>query len=113
MFIAKGLGGLAFLIPVFCSITVNLVLDSWYGDGFYMNSTWLQPLVLILSSAMIYLAGHILNSKPGRILIDPKTDEKIELKTTHSMFWIPMQYWAFIIIGMAILIYLSNIGAIY
>ncbi len=113
MIVWKGWGILALLIPLIISLSVGLTIDSYYGEGFYKNSTWAMPLVLGISSIVVFILGYKINSKTGKIVIDPENNERIELKTTHSMFWIPLQYWGFIILAIAIWMYISNIGLIY
>ncbi len=45
-------------------------------------------------------------------MIDIETNERIELKKTHSMFWLPLQYWAAILVAIAIWMYVANSGLI-
>ncbi|MDX1810096.1 MAG: hypothetical protein R3331_11210 [Sulfurospirillaceae bacterium] len=113
MIIWKGWGILALIIPLLCSLLIEEGFNVVLGAGFYKASAWGMPLVLVLSALLVYFVGYKLNNRQGRVLIDPKNNEMVELKTTHSMFWIPLQYWSFIIVGVAIWMYLANIGIIY
>ncbi len=113
MVVWKGWGILALIIPVIMSLSVGLTLDSYYGEHYFIRSDWAMPLVLGISSIAVFIVGYKINSKPGKIVVDPENNEKIELKTTHSMFWIPLQYWSLFILAIAILMYLSNIGLIH
>ncbi|MCF6173480.1 MAG: hypothetical protein L3J44_06855 [Campylobacteraceae bacterium] len=113
MIVWKGWGILGIIIPLVLSLLVAMVTDSFYGKNFYKNSQWAMPLVFVLSAIIVYLVGYKLNNKPGRIVIDPKNNERIELKTVHSMFWIPLQYWGAIIFAVGIWMYVANIGLIY
>mgnify|MGYP003386054002 FL=1 len=113
MIVWKGWGLLALAIPLVLSLLVGAAFDATYGENFYKNSEWAMPMVLTLSSVLLYFVGTKLNNKPGKILVDPENDEKIELKTIHSMFWIPIQYWAFIVTGISVWMYAANTGLIY
>jgi len=113
MIVWKGWGVLALLIPLLFSLLAGSAFDAIYGENLYKNSEWAMPLSLSLSSVLLYFVGIKLNNKPGKILIDPETNEQIELKTIHSMFWVPIQYWAFIIIAISIWMYVANMGLIY
>jgi len=113
MLVWKGWGFLVFLIPLFCSLLIQFILDSNFGDGFYKSTSWTMPLVFIFSAVPTCILGYKLNNKAGRIVVDIETNERIELKEKHSFFWIPMQYWAVIIIGISAWMYLANIGFIY
>ena len=110
MIIWKGWGILALIIPLVFSWTANFVIDSMYGVGTYKNSTWAMPLIIGLTSFPVAIIGHKVNNEPGRILIDPSNNEKVEIKTVHSMFWIPLQYWAFVIIALCSWMYAVNVG---
>ncbi len=112
MLIWKGWGIGAFIIPLAFALVMEFLADSCLGAGYYKAANWPFPLALLLSSIPLFILGFRLNKKPGRLVVDTKTNEKIELKTTHSLFWIPMQYWSLIIIGISVWIYLSNIGYI-
>jgi hypothetical protein len=113
MLVWKGWGLMALGIPLLCSLLIEAALNSLYGDNYYKTSDWEMPLVLIVSALFVYSFGTHMNNKPGRILIDPENNETVELKRTHSMFWIPLQYWSVIIIAVSIWMYLDNIGMIY
>ncbi|MDD3598331.1 hypothetical protein [Sulfuricurvum sp.] len=110
MIIWKGWGILAVLILLVCSVLVELASDAMFGAGFYKSSAMAMPLAFVLSAGIVYIVGVKLNNRPGKILIDPENNQETELKTTHSMFWIPMQYWSFIFVALALWMYLSNIG---
>ena len=107
MIVWKGWGLMALLIPFFCTLFVGTAVDFIYGIHFYRSSDWAMPLVLALSSVIVFYLGYKLNTKPGRIVIDIETNEKIELKSTHSMFWIPLQYWAVLIMAFSLLMYFA------
>jgi hypothetical protein len=113
MLIWKGWGISAFIIPLICSLLMQLFINSNFGDGYYTAASWPLPLALLLSSIPVFILGQKLNKKPGRIVVDLETNEKIELKTTHSLFWVPMQYWSLVTIAVSVWMYLSNTGVIY
>ena len=113
MVVWKGWGILGLLIPFIFSLSVGSAVDALLGANMYKNSEWAMPLVLALSAVAVYFVGNTLNKKPGKIVIDPENNEKIELKKVHSMFWIPLQYWAVIIVAISIWMYMANIGLIY
>jgi hypothetical protein len=113
MIIWKGWGVLTFLLPLVCSWAAAFVLDSVYYAGFYKNTPWAMPLVIGLSAIPVAVIGYKLNRKPGRKMIDVETNEVIEIKEKHTLFYIPMQYWSVIIVVLCLWLYASNIGLIY
>jgi len=107
----RGWGILAVVIPIAFLLLANFGFDALYGEGYYTkNSSWTAPLAVILSTPLIYFIGRKLNNKPARILIDPKTNEEVVLKETNDLFWIPMQYWSFIIFAFTVFIYSTEKG---
>ncbi|MFM2481696.1 hypothetical protein [Celerinatantimonas sp. YJH-8] len=50
-------------------------------------------VAMILSAIAVWFVGCKLNNQPGRELIDRQTGQLVTLKTTHSLFFIPVQYW--------------------
>ena len=40
--------------------------------------------------------GRKLNGREGRLVQDVQTGEVLELKNSHSFFWIPIQYWLWV-----------------
>ena len=113
MLVWKGWGLLSLVIPLVCALSMEFAVDYNFGNGFYKTASWPLPLAFLISSIPVFIIGFKLNSKIGRILIDPENNEKIELKVIHSFFWIPMQYWSVIMVGVSVWMYLSNIGVLY
>jgi hypothetical protein len=52
------------------------------------------------AAAAAWFMGRKVNTKTEKVLIDPETNEPVTLRTGggHSLFFIPMQYWAFILL---------------
>lgn len=104
MVVWRGWGILAILILLLVSVLVEFSVDAIFGSGFYKSAVWPLPLAFILAGVAVFFAGKQLNSKRGKILIDPETNQQVELKTTHTLFWIPMQYWGFVFAGLSVVI---------
>lgn len=95
MIIWRGLGFLAVLIPmIFIGLIGSIDQSKTLGYGFEM--------ALIMSAIAIWFIGKKLNNKPGKLLIDPKTNQQIEIKDKHSLFWIPMEWVSIVIAAFAI-----------
>ncbi|MDR1648415.1 MAG: hypothetical protein LBR88_10380 [Zoogloeaceae bacterium] len=99
MLIWQGWGILALIIP---PITAGL-LESLLHNILGMNRVslfgeiGLTPAVgALLGAGILWFGGRWLNNRPGKRLLDPESGETVEIKGCHTLFWIPMQYWAFI-----------------
>ncbi|BCO10139.1 hypothetical protein GF1_25150 [Desulfolithobacter dissulfuricans] len=101
MIIWKGWGILAIVIPLLCSLGAQFIIDAIMGAGWYMEASWPMPLALALSAVFVFVTGKRLNNRPGKVFIDPESNEKVELRKSHSLFWIPLQYWSPVIIILA------------
>lgn len=93
MIIWQGFGFLAGLIPI-----VLLVLF----DMGETKMTYGTEAALFISAVLVYLVGKKLNSKPGKVLVDPETNEEVEFKNKHTIFWIPMEWFSLAIGALAI-----------
>ena len=105
MIIWKGWGILAIVIAIVCSVAMQLLCDAVFGAGYYRSSRWAMPLALLLASGIIFFVGQKLNRKPGKVVIDKETNEEYILKSTHSLFWIPLQYWGIVTAVLAVWMY--------
>lgn len=108
MIIWKGWGILAVIIAIVCSVLMQLACDAVFGSGYYKSSSWAMPLALLLASVAIFFVGQKLNNKPGRVVIDKATNEEYILKSTHSLFWIPLQYWGAVTAVLAVWMYVAS-----
>ena len=64
---------------------------------------------LALSALPIWLVGRRLNDpSSARTLVDPQTGQTVVFQRTHSLFWIPMQWWAIAALVLAIPVALSK-----
>ncbi len=49
---------------------------------------------LLAAAAANWWAGRRLNGGPGRVLLDQAAGRTVVLRRTHSLFFIPMQWWS-------------------
>ncbi|MHA6913337.1 hypothetical protein ACQUJO_09395 [Ralstonia pseudosolanacearum] len=94
----QGLGFLAVLLPLCVSLLGQLAADALLGKGYYTAHHSVFATLMVLSAAAIWHLGKVLNSRPGRVLVDPKTGQQVELKAKHTLFWIPLQWTALLVV---------------
>jgi|SRR5882762_6063339 len=107
MIIWKGWGILVVVIVVVCMVVIQGGIGLISGDpNFDKLHHWPFGLALLVSAIPIYFTGLKLNSSPGRVLLDPRTGREVVFRRQHSLFFIPFQYWAFIVgaIGLVVLV---------
>ena len=98
MIVWQGLGFLAALIPIALGIACQIILDGILGTAWFKNHAWAFGYVLLLAAVCVWFLGKKLNSKPGKILIDPATNQNIEIKQKHTIFWMPMEWFAVVLV---------------
>ena len=93
----RGYGLLGLLIPIIVFVLLGLIGKIIFGleGDFSMNKLFLF-IYTFLSSVSIWKVGKKLNSRNPKVLIDPETGEEVLLKTTHTLMFINLEYWAFI-----------------
>lgn len=97
----QGLGYLALLIPFAVLLLGQALTHLVLGEGYYKAHPWIAAVALLLSAVLVGLSGHMLNSGPGRLQADPVTGGDVMTRKTHSLFWIPMQWYALLIAAIA------------
>jgi hypothetical protein len=85
MLIWQGWGLLAAVLPV----AMVIVLDRIMG-----RSDWSSLVAVVLGAVVLWFLGRYLNSKADKKYIVPETGEEVVLVKRHTLFFIPMQYWA-------------------
>jgi hypothetical protein len=101
MIIWQGAGFAGILFPFIFVLGGQYGLDAVMGEGYYSSHSWAPALFLSLAAAAVWVSGSTLNNRPGRELIDAKTQQKVLLKEKHTIFWIPLQYFSIVILAFA------------
>lgn len=95
MIIWKGLGILVIVIFFAVTVTVQWTANALFGPGtYFLYKAWLFPPALFVVAASCWFLGRYLHQYGKRELIDTTTGQKVVLRSRHSLFFIPMEYWA-------------------
>lgn len=103
MIIWQGLGFLVVVIAIAAFIVAQIALDAIFGTNFFISTPWAKAVWGIVAAIPIWLIGYKLNNRKGRLLIDPDTNQEVNLVKRHTLFWIPMQYYAPVFFALGIL----------
>jgi len=99
MIIWKGYGFLVLVIAIAIGAIVSLIFGK-IGSTEDMGAA----IGAIISAGIIWVVGNKLNAQTkDRAMIDKQTGQEVVLKPNHSLFFIKMQYWAFIVGGIGII----------
>jgi hypothetical protein len=102
MIVWQGAGFTGVLVPMFFMLAGQYGLDAALGTGYYSSHTWSPVTMLLASSIVLWFFGNRLENRPGRELIDPQTQEKVVLKEKHTIFWMPLHYFAVVLAVIAV-----------
>ena len=103
MIVWSGLGFLTAIIVLGCLVGVEHGTESWLNDShYYQSHGWPKMAGLLISAVVVWFVGNYLNRRGERVLVDPKTGEQVVLDARHTFFFIPMQYFAPILVVLAV-----------
>ncbi|UXX80935.1 hypothetical protein N7E81_07460 [Reichenbachiella carrageenanivorans] len=104
--------GRGILVPL---ITLLLIVISTIVSASF-NSTqlaiYMLPIAFLLAGWANWHLGKKWNDRPGRIVVDEATGERIELKARHTFFWIKMQHWGTFLLAIGALNLLVSLLAL-
>jgi hypothetical protein len=99
--------GWGFLVAVFAfgaSLAMELVTESMTGDDdFYQKEAWPLALAFVVAGVVTWFVGKRLNARAARSTIDEATGQKLTIGGSHTFFFVPMHYWAVVLIALAAL----------
>lgn len=110
MIIWRGWGILVFLITIAVMVIFQGIVGAVFGDPqFYKSNDWPKGAALLLSGVAVYFAGRYFNGKAGRVMTDKATGREVALRRIHSMFFIPMEYWGFILAAIGLVLFFVHV----
>jgi hypothetical protein len=62
----------------------------------------------LMTAIFSWFAGNAWNTNNERVVTDDETGRKMILRSSHGLFWIPMQYWGIILTVLSIVILAQN-----
>lgn len=90
--------GLGFLVLVFGG--VGLFASIWADDTYKIGDPASMYLCLSVWALLCAFVGIWVNSgRRDKVLIDPDTNEEVHIGNRHSLLFINIEYWAFIILA--------------
>ncbi|MGH7737232.1 MAG: hypothetical protein ACREMP_05125 [Candidatus Tyrphobacter sp.] len=88
----RGWGVLAALIPLLlCVVPAAIVAGTTANTAAVGATVFITGL---LSAWLVWSLGRRWNSAPGREFIDAASGQHVVVRPSHTLFWIPMQWYA-------------------
>lgn len=91
IFIWRGWGILVVLYAL-AALVVGTVIRNAVGRGSRAGVT--IGICEVVAGVAVRFTGMRLNRGGDKLLVDPNTGKEVRVRRTHTLFWIPMQYWA-------------------
>jgi hypothetical protein len=101
MIIWQGWGLLAAFLPVLFYIITVLVVTAIAGEPYVSVHSWPGALGVLISAGAVWWLVKVLG-QPDRQLLDLQTGETVVFRKKHSLFFIPLQYFVFVLVAIAV-----------
>lgn len=96
----RGFGWLVPVIVIAALMALQLSVDAVYGEGFYTANAWPKQAAFIVAAISVGILGIFLNHTKRQMLIDEESGEVLGKAPSHSLFFIPVEYWAIIVLAL-------------
>jgi hypothetical protein len=104
MVIWRGWGALVLVIVFLVSLIANFAANILGGNQYWNTNAWPLANALIIAGGIIWMTDLYFSRRPGRVLVDEKTGERVTLVNKNDFFFIPMK-WGLISAGAGVLIW--------
>ena len=104
MIIFSGFGFLVPIIALAVYVAVQWLTDQVLGAGFYTGHAVPKFAAAIISAVLLFAFGLFLKRRGTRVVIDKATGEELVLRSRHTLFFVPMEYWGGVILVLGILV---------
>lgn len=98
MVIWQGFGIIIPFVVVLMTQGLIFVADGLGGPGTYDGNPLWGATALGLSAILITTLGMYLRRRGARVVIDKETGQELVLRSRHSLFFVPMEYWGGLLI---------------
>jgi len=110
LIIWRGSGFLVVVIAAIFMLGIQFVGTAVFGNAWYaQNSIWVGGIGLLLAGVAVWPVAQRLNGEPDRVLVDQATGQPVVLKCSHSLFFVPVQYWTWILGGIGLLMIIGGV----
>ncbi len=110
MIVWQGLGLLAALIPIAGYVLMVKLVQASLGLDYTNTHSWPGALGTLLGAVAVWFLAQRLMG-PGRTMVDQQTGQTVVLRKKHTLFFIPMHYFAAILAVVALGMLLFKSGS--
>lgn len=104
MIIWKGAGfvvaGVAFLMLLLTELSVEALSND---AAYYQRNGWPKLVAFVLAGCIVLLISKFLIDKEAKVFIEKETGKEVVLKPEHSLFFIKVEYWGYILFALGVI----------
>ena len=107
MIVWTGRGWVVALLSFALFLATELTTEAISGDSsYYQQHGWTKLAPFLLSAAITFalLALGVFREE-RRTLVDEQTGAEVKLRRRHTLFFIPMRYWPWILVALGIVFF--------
>ena len=104
--------GFGFLVAV---VSFAILVATQFATGvltkdesYYGTHGWPKLLALWLAAAAVYALARYFDSRPGKVMIEKETGREVHLRRSHSLFFVPMKYWPYVLVVLGIVFFFMD-----
>ena len=107
MIVWKGWGVVVIAIAFGCLLVAQLLANEFGGEGLYKESGLIKSAAMVVAAGLTYVFHSLVEARnTGRTVVDKETGEELHLgKKEHSLFFIPVSYWPYVLLAAAVGVY--------
>ena len=103
MIIWKGAGFIVAVVAFLMLLMTELSVEALFKDDkYYQTHGWPKLAAFFIAGWIVFFIGKYLNKKEGRVLIEKDTGKEVVLKSEHSLFFINVEYWSYILFALGV-----------
>jgi hypothetical protein len=98
MIIWQGAGFIVAVVTFLVLLLTELSVEALTrDDSYYQKHGWPKLAGFIIAGCLVMPIARYLNKKEGKVLIEKETGKEVVIKPKHSLFFINVEYWSYIL----------------
>jgi hypothetical protein len=107
----NGAGALVLIIGILAALLMNIITSAvFYQNDYFADHRWSQAMALWIAGAASWAIGRYLNRRPGQLVIDRATGQKVLQEPNHHLMFIKMEYWGVIFFVIGVIVFILGLS---
>jgi hypothetical protein len=106
MIIWQGAGFIVAVVTFLMLLLTEISLEALFKDEtYYQAHGWPKLVAFFIAGCIVLPVSKYLNRKKGKVLIDKDTGKEVTLRASHSLFFINVEYWGYILFALGVIFF--------